>query len=213
MKRIKAHLTIFGLFLLGTVTTVQAQSTWNFNISDAGGGNSLVTWSVSGAIATPPGEALSFVQSSLPISIVASGIYGSSYVADGTPQPLPTLDGSYFQYDETTVYEPIALYSTDTAAGNGNQSFSLVVPLLPRSIGEVLLYNPGTQSAVIPVNFSNFNPGTYQSIENVFYTPLTVNLTVEPVPEPSTQALAVGAILSGLIAGRWLKTAKISRTF
>ncbi|MEY2430030.1 MAG: hypothetical protein QOJ40_2915 [Verrucomicrobiota bacterium] len=47
-----------GLLLLGTVATVLAQSIWNYFISDAGGGNSLVTWSVTGSLATSPGVVL-----------------------------------------------------------------------------------------------------------------------------------------------------------
>jgi hypothetical protein len=60
-----------------------------------------------------------------------------------------------------------------------------------------LLYNPGTQSAVIPVDFSDFNPGTYQSVESVFDTALTVNLTV--VPEPSTLSLVALSELGALL--------------
>jgi hypothetical protein len=59
------------------------------------------------------------------------------------------------------------------------------------------LYTPGTQSIIIPVDFSNFNPGTYQSQDSIFNTPLTVNLTVA-VPEPSTLALVAG---TGVIVG------------
>ena len=42
---------------------------------------------------------------------------------------------------------------------------------------------------IIPVDFSDFNTGTYQSLVTAFNTTLTVYLTVEPVPEPSTMAL------------------------
>src|SRR5580658_4775746 len=201
MKTSKANLVncLFGLFL--TATTVRAQSTWNYVISDAGG-DSLVTWSVTGSLAAPPGAFLSVGQSSLAVSVVAPGIYTGTYAADGTPQALANPDGSYFQYDGSDVYSPIVQYSTDTAVGNGNESFSLIAPLLPHTGPMDLLYNPGTQSVLLPVNFSNFNPGTYQSVESVFSTPLTVNLTVEAVPEPSILALAVGTILSAALAGR-----------
>ena len=186
-----------GLFLLGAVTTATAQSTWNYFISDAGGGNSLVTWSVTGSLATAPGAVLLVSESSLAISIDAPGIYADTYLADGTPQSIPTLDGSYFQYGESDVFAPISLYSTDNASSGGNDSFGLVAPLLPHTgPGVQLFYNPGTQSALIPVDFSDFNPGTYQSEESGFNTALTVNLTVETVPEPSTPAwLAAGGLL------------------
>jgi hypothetical protein len=205
MKTIKAKLAIFGLFL--AMATVKAQTTWNIDISDVGGGNSLVTWNVSGTLATPPGVAWLGPGSSIAISAVAPGIYSSTYAADGTLQSLSTTsDWSYFQYGATTIYEPIVAYSTDTVAGNGNQSFSLVAPLPPRSEAEVVLYIPVIQSALIPVDFSDFNPGTYQSVETgVFSTPVTVNLTVEAVPEPGTLALVAGAVLSFAFVGRRLK--------
>lgn len=202
MKTIKATLATAGLFL--AMATVKAQTIWNIDISDAGGGNSLVTWNVSGTLATPPGIGWLGPGSSIAISVVAPGIYASTYAADGTPQSLSiTSDWSYFQYGAATIYEPIVEYSADTTAGNGSQSFSLVAPLPPRSAAEEVLYIPVTQSALIPVDFSDFNPGTYQSVETgVFSTPVTVNLTVEPVPEPSAMTLAAVAVLSAVFVKR-----------
>jgi hypothetical protein len=101
-----------GILLLGAVATAPAQSTWNYFISDAGGGNSLVTWSVTGSLATPPGAVLLISESSLAVSVNAPGIYADSYSASGAPQPIPTLDGSYFQLTESTVYMAINGYST-----------------------------------------------------------------------------------------------------
>ena len=198
---------VCGLLLPGAIATATAQSTWNYFISDAGGGNSLVTWSVTGSLATSPGAVLLTSESSLAVSIDAPGIYADSYAASGTPQSIPTLDGSNFQYPPASVYAPIALYYTDNAPGNGNDGFALISPLLPHTgPGTQLLYNPGTQSALIPVDFSSFNPGTYQSVESGFDTVLTVNLTVEPVPEPSTLALAVGAAIGAALTSRKGKT-------
>ena len=128
------------------------------------------------------------------MSINAPGIYADSYAASGTPQSIPTPDGSYFQYEPASVYAPIVSYYDYNAPGSGNDGFGLISPLLPHTgPGTQLLYNPGTQSAVIPVDFSDFNPGKYQWVELMFDTALTVNLTV--VPEPSTLSLFA---LSGL---------------
>jgi len=194
MKSNLAHFAS-GLFLLGTVTTGGAQTTWNYFISDAGGGSSLVTWSVNGSLATAPGAVLLISESSLAVSIVAPGVYTDTYLADGTPQSLPILDGSYFQYGGADVFAPISAYYTDNAPANGNDSFGLIAFLPPRMVGIELLYNPGTQSVLIPVDFSDFNPGTYQSEESRFNTPLTVNLTVARVPEPPVLALfAIGGL-------------------
>lgn len=203
------HLT-FGILLLGAAASAAAQTTWNYFISDAGGGNSLVTWNVTGSLATSPGAVLVVNESSLAASIVAPGIYADTYLADGTPQSLPTPDGSYFQYGGSGVYAPISSYYTDNAPGSGNDSFGLIAPLLPHTgPGMQLLYNPGTQSVLIPVDFSEFNPGTYQSEESGFDTALTVNLTVETVPEPSALALAAGTAISVVLTSRNAKRLRI----
>lgn len=192
-KEIKRTLLNYtcGIVLLASITSVRAQSTWNYIISDAGDGNSLVTWSVTGALATSPGAAtLPSNGAGLTVSIVAPGIFVGSYQADGTIQTISTPDGSYFDLDDfPDAYAAIVGYATDIAAGGGNDSFSLYAPVPPR-IND-LLYVPGTQSVIIPVDFSDFNPGTYQSQDSEFSPSLTVNLTV--VPEPSMTALAVGA--------------------
>jgi hypothetical protein len=103
---------------------------------------------------------------------------------------------------------PISGYYTYNAAGSSDDGFGLMVSLSGTRLGNRLIYNPGTQSEFIPVDYSDFNPGTYQSEESGFNTALTVNLTVEPVPEPSTLALAIGAVSSAIavrVAGRrWL---------
>jgi len=212
MKTIKANLTdcTFGLFLLGAVTSGTAQSTWNYLISDAGGGNSLVTWSVAGSLATSPGATLLVAESSLAVSVAAPGIYTDAYLADGTPQSLPVLDGSYFQYGGSEVYAPINSYYTDNAPGGGDDSFALVASLLPHTgPGIQLLYNPETQSVLIPVAFSDFNPGTYQSEQSGLDTTLTVNLTVQTVPEPSTLALVIGAAIGASLRRKKRKRADV----
>jgi hypothetical protein len=191
-----------GLFLLGTVTAARAQSTWDYTISDAGGGNSLVTWSVTGTLATPPGGVLIMPESSLAVSVIAPGIYADTYSADGTAEGLATPDGSYFQFDGGDVYFPVVQYATDTELADGSESFGLVSPLPPIKGGLVgdLLYNPGTESVVIPVSFSDFNPGTYESTEFVFSTPFTVELTV--VPEPAMFALVAVWVLGMAVVRR-----------
>lgn len=200
-----------GTFLLCAVTSAAAQSTWNFFISDAGDSNSLVTWSVTGSLATAPGAVLLVSESSLAVSVAAPGIYAHTYVGSGTTQTIPTLDGSSFQYTPASVYAPISMYYTDNAPGSGNDTFSLLARLLPRTgPGMQLLYNPGTQSALIPVDFSAFNPGTYQSEESGFDTALTVNLIIEPVPEPSALALAVVAIFGAVLTRKKVTTTETS---
>jgi PEP-CTERM motif len=200
-----------GILLLGAVATAHAQSTWNYFISDAGGGNSLLTWSVSGSLATPPGAVLVSSESSIAVSINAPGLYADSYLASAAPQSIPTPDGSYFQLDNTSIYTAIVAYDAYNAPGSGNDSFGLASStLLPHQgdPGHALLYNPGTQSVLIPIDYSNFNPGFYESEQSGFNTPVTVNLTVGPVPEPSPLALISAGGLCGLLLRRRTPTRK-----
>jgi hypothetical protein len=204
MKTMKTNLAKYAswILLLGAVATAPAQSTWNYSISDAGGGNSLVTWTVTGSLATSPGASWMSTGPLLAVPIYTSGIYADSYLADGTPQSLPTLDGSYF-YDAVGGHEgPITGYYTYNAAGSGDDGFGLLLSIFPTRSGDRLIYNPGTQSVLIPVDYSDFNPGTYQSQMSEFIPALTVNLTVGPVPEPSTLALFAVGGLNGLLLFR-----------
>jgi hypothetical protein len=194
---IAKHLCSF--FLLGAVARSPAQSTWNYFLSDAGGGNSLVTWSVAGDLATQ-GVVVVNNQSALGATIHAPGIYVDSYAASGVPQPIPTPDGSSFQLEGPQVYSLIVSYAAYNAPNDSNDSFGLSASGRGL-IGAQYRYSPGSQSAVVPIDFSNFNPGTYQSVESLFSTPLTVNLTIVAVPEPSTLALVAGG-MSGLLIFR-----------
>jgi hypothetical protein len=198
--------TYFGKYASGTlfvsaVAAAQAQSTWNYFISDAGGGNSLLTWNVSGSLAIPPGATLTTFQTSIAISINAPGIFADAFAPTGSPQSIPTPDGSYFQLDGFTVYSAVDLFNASNAPGSGNDSFGLLAHLFPHQgdPGHQFLYNPGTQSALIPIDFSDFNRGIYQSQQSGFDTPVTVNLTVGPVPEPSALALSTLGGLTGLM--------------
>jgi hypothetical protein len=204
MRIIKANLATCasGIPLLGTAVMAPAQSTWNYFISDAGGGNSLVTWSVTGSLTASPGASWMSSGPLLAVPISAPGIYADSYPADGTPQSLPTPDGSYF-YDTMGGQEgPITGYYTYNAAGSSDDGFGLLLSVFPTRSGDRLIYNPGTQSVLIPLDYSDLNPGTYQSEMSEFSPAVTVNLTVGTVPEPSTLALVAAGGLSGLLLFR-----------
>jgi hypothetical protein len=59
------------------------------------------------------------------------------------------------------------------------------------TVGEHLSYVAGNDFLVIPIDFSNFNVGIYQNtFTGPFATSVTDVLTIGPVPEPSTFALA-----------------------
>lgn len=134
--------------------------------------------------------------------INAPRIFADSFVANGTAQSIPTFDGSYFQLDQSEVYLPILSYEANNAPGTGDDSFGLLSQFNFGQAGIPLLYHPGTQSVVLPIGFSDFNPGTYQSEQSGFSTAVTVNLTVGLVPEPSMLALSAVGGLCGLLVLR-----------
>ncbi|MDR3460156.1 MAG: PEP-CTERM sorting domain-containing protein [Verrucomicrobiae bacterium] len=199
-----------ALFLLATAITATAQSTWNYFISDAGGGNSLVTWNVTGSFNTTPGEFLLNLQPRIHIndtpvivSLDAPGIYNDSYVASGTLQSIPTPDGSLFLVLGGDIYAPIYGFETFNASGANNDTFALAATPVPVPGSDInYVYQPGTQSVLIPVDYSSFNPGTYQSVDAAYSPTLTVNLTIGPVPEPSTLALSGLGGLAGCLLFR-----------
>ena len=190
-----------GSLLLGALATASAQTTWNYFISDAGGGSSLVTWNVSGGLAIPPGSLRLTTDRILSASVSAPGIFADSYAASGGDLLAP--DGSYIQWGIGDIWAPIVSYAAYNTPGGGNDTFGLLAWLGPRgAAGITLLYQPGTESALIPIDSSWFNPGTYQSEVSGFDTPLTVSLTVGAVPEPSPLVLFAAGGLGGLLLVR-----------
>jgi hypothetical protein len=97
IKTMKTNLVrcALGLFLFATVTTI-----WNYFISDAGNGNSLVTRDVTGSLTIIPGPS---VGSSLAVSVVAPGIFAGTYSSGGTLLGLAISDGSYFALEFVTL--------------------------------------------------------------------------------------------------------------
>jgi hypothetical protein len=190
-----------GSLLLGTLATTNAQTTWNYFISDAGGGNSLVTWNVTGSLGTPPGAIRVTPDQTLALWVSAPGIFAdSSAVSNGD---LPTPDGSIIRWGIGSIWTPIVSYAANNTPDGGNDTFGFIVPLRPRgALGIALLYQPGTESALIPIDYSWFNLGTYQSEVSGFDTPLTVSLTVGEVPEPCPLALFAAGGLSSLLLSR-----------
>jgi len=192
-----------SLALLGAATTASAQTIWNWFISDAGGGNSLVTWNVTGSITSSPGVVWDYAPNTGfgSLSVGAPGLYVGSYAGMAQPQSIPTLDGSYIHDTELNQNDPINLYYTFKPSGGGNDYFNIMISTSV-FYGDHLTYHAGTQSVLIPVPFSDFNPGTYQTsyaAGTFFDTAATANLTVGSVPEPTTLALSA---IGGL--GGWL---------
>src|ERR1035438_7012397 len=97
-----------GMALLGVATAASAQTTWNWFISDAGSGNSLVTWNVTGSITSSPGVVWDYgpFTGFGALSVGAPGIFVSSYAGMSQPQSIPTLDGSYIHDTELNQNDP-----------------------------------------------------------------------------------------------------------
>jgi hypothetical protein len=91
-----------------------------------------------------------------------------------------------------------------TGTYNGTGYFDILISGTT-DYGDHLTYYAGTQSAIIPVPFSDFNPGTYQTsyaAGTFFDTATTANLTIGTAPEPTTMALAAMGGLGGLLTFR-----------
>lgn len=184
-----------GFALLGTIATATAQTTVNYYITDVGGGNSRITWNVAGSLITPPGVVWSVTNGQfLGLSIDAPGIFNNGYTGPGAS--IPTPDGSYFH--NTELGKNIAI--TQVAAGvvgSTNYIFLYGSSSVATASGQHIIYTAGTQSVIIPIAFSNFNVGTYQSANPLIYgagkyfdTTLTVNLTVGAVTPPPTLGIS-----------------------
>lgn len=180
----------YGLALLSALASATAQSTFDYFVSDSGGGNSLITWEVTGSIVTPSGVQATSAYVFGGMQVNAPDIYVDSYTGSGTPQSIPTPDGSYFHNIELDHDYPISYYLTHNPTSSTNDFFALISYSTTTSAGQHLIYEAGTQSALIPVPFSDFNLGTYQTVYPAgvyFDTAATVNLTV--VPEACTMSL------------------------
>lgn len=195
---------ICGLAMLGMAATGMAQSTWNYYISDAGDGFSLVTWTVTGSLTTSTGSVYTSAGGFGGVYVMAPGIFADDYTGSQGTQNITIHDDSYFYTTELDQDFPIILYYTYNASGSDNDAF-LLLSYSTATEGQHVIYNAGTESALIPISFSEFNPGTYQTVlaaGTLFDTATTVNLTVGAVPEPSTLALFALGGLGGVFLCR-----------
>lgn len=194
---------VWGLFLLVAGATAPAQSIINYQITPFGGANSLVTWNVSGSLVDSLGVQWVVTASNGSfggVPIVTSGLFAPGYAGTAFPGNISSPDGSYFHNVELGQNFAINMYFAGIF-GSTN-IFGLVTPPATTTDGQHLIYSAATQSVVIPIAYSNFNPGSYQSVFGAgefFNSPVTVNLTVGVVPEPSTLALSVVVILAGFL--------------
>ena len=208
--------SLFTFLLFVAVQSSQAApigSTFNIYFSDAGNGSTAASWNVigdlvgSGIISNyqtnawggQGGWAGQFSSGIFTASIptgfneftLNGGVGGTSVNQNGSG-----ASGSG-TYPSSASITKIALYD----GGSFNYVGLNFGNLLGYSRGNTIVYTPAQDSGTIAVPFSSFNAGTYQYVDSGggigFTTPITYNLTVSSVPEPSSLSLlAVG--LGGL---------------
>ena len=202
-----------ALALLGAAATASAQSTLNLSLSDAGSGQTTVSWLWTGDMVSPGGAALSSniggimgLGTSFPgfINNIGANLDYIPLAGFGTLSDLTHSASQQFQGLQFNPYgmtDMMVLWLGDSTPST----------MLPVTGSDHLQYSASVDSAIIDVPFSCFNPGTYQTISlgtdiagpgsGPFTTDTTYNLTVGPseVPEPATLALSV---LGGLLLFR-----------
>lgn len=188
-----------GLALVGGVTSAGASGIPNITLTLQDAGNSQTELSLSANYF--------FVNTGVYVSSsTVSGIYELDPVFTGWVND-PTLDGTTIRADGFGTFNnpngsseggvsSAQLIGFQFMAGDGSDF------LLKLNFGDTLgigqddrvTYTPGTDSTVIDVPFSSFNPGSYSYIETagsgVFGQDVYYNLNVvEAAPEPSTLGL------------------------
>ncbi len=120
-----------GMALLGAAVTATAQSTWNYFISDAGNGNSLVAWNVTGSFATSPGVIWDYglYYGFGAVAIAAPNLYVNSYAGTGQPLSIPTLDGSYIHDTELNQNIPFNMYWRVVRSPSESKSERVIFPI------------------------------------------------------------------------------------
>jgi hypothetical protein len=190
-----------GLALLGAAASATAAGIPLLNLTLQDAGNGQTTFSIS---------ASSY--------FIGSGAGVSSSISDtGISELAPVFSGWINNLGDNT--SPIALtgfgsFTNPNGASEGGTSsaqldaiqfvadggstYSLDLNLastLGIGPGDRMFYSPATDTGVIDVPFSDFKPGSYNYTETAGSGPFSQNINfdltvVQPVPEPSTLALA-----------------------
>jgi hypothetical protein len=194
--------SFLGLALLGMVASASAQTTININLWDAGNGQTGLAWSWSGDAAnsggaTVAGSFVGIMGFEMPFGTFINNMAVSSAFV---PVDFGSLENQTTSVSESfNAVQLIPDYNGENTCALGivlgYQNPSQFYTMIPTSVGDQVGYTPGVDSVNLDVPFADFNTGTYQIVYPggmVFNQDTTFNLDVgtEPVPEPSTMALA-----------------------
>lgn len=193
-----------GLIPLGAEAASPPQTTIEMNLQPAGPGQIALSWSISGYLVSPGGQTLSDnINAVYGVSALFTGLINdlganTNYIplsGFGTLSDLNSSASRQFQGIQFDNSGKISLFLGDFVSTD--QPYT---PLLV-SGGDQLRYSAAADSVVIAVPITAFNPGSYQYLNpgeasssqpdlTIFTSDMHVNLTVSPIPEPSTLLLA-----------------------
>lgn len=214
----KKHIicSLAGLGLVAAVTSAYGAGSPAFTITlqDAGNNQTLVTLSAN--------TFLSQTGLLIPGAPLSNTIGAFTPVFSGCINDLGIYTDNYGLSDFGTFTNPngatdggtsSALLSGIQFADNGGSSYTLSLDLsdgLGIASGDLVNYSPGSNSGLIDVPFSTFNPGTYNYTQvgqwfdgsSDFGPSIIYNLDIVAAPEPFSIALAGLGGLAWLVSLR-----------
>jgi hypothetical protein len=201
-------LSVAGLPLLAT-----AQSALNYTITDAGSGDTTISWSFTGEIASPAGAMLAapgivgLNPLSFPVQLAPSfsGIQSFSFsgmsVSDVTSNSTVAVNG--FSLGRFVYQTGPSSYMTNTVADftltpavagdMGNTTDPAGGGILAVKNGDYVSVSSTQNSLTIPIPYSDFIPTNSSITMPIWGDGGTVSVNYggsEPTPEPGTLALA-----------------------
>jgi len=211
----KKSLALLSAVLLSAFVQIsQAQtltgSTVDIYLSDGGSGNTAISWTITGLLADSglisnyqtnawaAGSGFGGLFTNIfSGSIVPTG-YNDYALNGGVGGTFTNLSGGGSTgsgpYPSSASITKIGLFNS----GGMNSVLLDLANVIGYSRGNAVKYTAAQDSGTFDVSFAGFNPGTYQYFDPQggigFTTPITFNLTIDAVPEPSTYALL---LLSG----------------
>jgi hypothetical protein len=186
MKRFKKIFCLAATAMMFAAVNARAQSTFDINVSNAGGGQSLVTWSFTGEIV---GAGLTNLFAG-PLWIYGFDAGGPGAYTGESKYIDFAGGGELLNVDSGQHKDFIAIILENDVTNSSVVLFLSSIALVANP-GEAVKYTSGIESIIVPVDYSNFTPGVYTTtVSSFIFNSFTETLTVGPVPEPSALAMA-----------------------